>query len=67
MIVVLESLGRSILNGYGFILLELPGYKKMSTAPYSQECQVMERKNDVLTWLAKSEDVSTCSNEYHCR
>ena len=67
MIVVLELLGRSILNGYGFILLEQPGYNKMTTAPYSQECQVMERKNNVLTWLAKREDVSTCSNENHCR
>ena len=37
MIVVLESLGRSILNGYDFILLEQPGYNKMTTAPYSQK------------------------------
>ena len=61
MIVVLESLGRSILNGNGFILLEQPGYNKMTAAPYSQKCQVMEKKNDVFTWLAKREDVSTCS------
>lgn len=61
MIVVLESLGRSILNGYGFILLEQPGYNKMTTAPYSQKRQVMEEKNDVFTWLAKREDVSTRS------
>ena len=52
MIVVLELLGRSILNGYGFGLLETLSNGK---------------KNDVLTWLAKSGDVSTCSNEYHCR
>lgn len=64
MIVVLELLGRSILNGYGFILLEQPEYNKMTAAPY---CQVMEKKNNVLTWLAKREDVSTCSNENHCR
>ena len=67
MIVVLELWGRSILIGYGFILLEQPGYNKMTTALYSQKRQVMEKKNDMLTWLAKSEDVSTCSNEYHCR
>ena len=67
MIFVLELIGRSILNGYGFILLEQPGYNKMTAAPYSQKCQVMEKKNNVLTWLAKREDVSTCSNENHCR
>ena len=66
MIVVLQLLGRSILNGYGFILLEQPGYNKMTAASYSPTCQVMEKKNNVLTWLAKREDVSTCSNEYHC-
>ena len=66
MIFVLELIGRSILNGYGFILLEQPGYNKMTAASYSPKCQVMEKKNNVLTWLAKHEDVSTCSNEYHC-
>ena len=67
MIFVLELIGRSILNGYGFLLLGQPGYNKMTAAPYSQKCQVMEKKNNVLTWLAKREDVSTCSNENHCR
>ena len=67
MIVALELLGRSILNGYGFILIKQPGYNKMTTAPYSQKRRVMEKKNNVLTWLAKREDVSSCSNEYHCR
>lgn len=33
----------------------------MTTAPYSQKRQVMEEKNDVFTWLAKREDVSTRS------
>ena len=66
MIFVLELIGRSILNGYGFILLEQPGYNRMTAASYSPKCQVMEKKNNVLTWLAKREDVSTCSNEYHC-
>ena len=67
MIFVLELIGRSILNGYGFILLEQPGYNKMTAAPYSQKRKVMEKENNVLTWLAKREDVSTCSNENHCR
>ena len=41
---VLELSGRSTLNGYGFILLEQPGYNKMTAAPYSQKRQVMEKR-----------------------